>query len=510
MASPLLQAINISKRFPGVVALDKVCLTVGQGEVHALLGENGAGKSTLLKILAGAHHQDAGILKFAGKNLENQSPAERQRIGIVTVYQEFNLVPNMSVAENIFLGREPGRANIVNWRLMFQQAKQVAQRLDLQARPQTLVRSLSVAEQQLVEIARALTIDAKLIILDEPTAALSDPEVAKLHSIIRDLKAKGISIIYVTHRLGEVWSICDRYTVLRDGKQSGLGDVSGTSPDQVIRLMVGRSVEYGKFASRTYRPPQVILQADALTRVKRGQGVPLHGIDLEIRKGEILGLAGLVGAGRTDLVRLLFGVQRFEAGRITLNGKPTLIKSPYDAIKKRIALVPEDRKQQGLFLTQSIRQNMTLPSLHRLCRFGPFVSRQRENQLIAKFQKALQIKMVNADVRVGTLSGGNQQKVILARCIALEPEVLIVDEPTRGIDIGAKFELHQLLRRLAENGTAVVIVSSELPEILSVCDRIVTVKEGRITGQMPVAEASEENLMKLMALEAGDTLTPAV
>jgi inositol transport system ATP-binding protein len=508
MLNFLLKATAITKRFPGVLALDQVSVAVERGEVHALLGENGAGKSTLLKILSGAHHQDSGSIEFAGKTLEKQSPADRQRLGIVTVYQELNLMPNLSVAENIFLGREPGKANFVDWTLMFRASKRITQYLDFPVDPHTLVSQLSVAEQQLVEIARALTFNAKLIILDEPTASLSEREVTKLHGIIRDLRSKGISIIYVTHRLNEVWSICNRYTVLRDGKPTGTGDVAATTTDQIIRMMVGRSVEYLRQSDGKYQEGQVILQIRALTRRKRSgatPGVPLQKIDLDIRKGEILGLAGLVGAGRTELVRLIFGAERFQSGQIMLHGKPVSIKSPIDAIKKGIVLVPEDRKQHGLFLTQSIRQNLTLPSLKRLCAFGFVLSLRHENKLIAKFRTALRIKMRNEDSIVGSLSGGNQQKVILARCIALEPEVLIVDEPTRGIDVGAKAEVHQILRQLADSGTAVVVVSSELPEVLSLCDRIVTIKEGRITGQMLAGEADEEKLMTLMALGSSES-----
>jgi inositol transport system ATP-binding protein len=508
MLNFLLKAIAITKRFPGVLALDQVSMSVERGEVHALLGENGAGKSTLLKILSGAHHQDSGSIEFAGKTLERQSPADRHRLGIVTVYQELNLMPNLSVAENIFLGREHGRAHFVDWNRMFRASKQVTQYLDFRIDPHVLVSQLSVAEQQLVEIARALTFNAKLIILDEPTASLSEREVTKLHGIIRDLRSQGISTIYVTHRLNEVWSICDRYTVLRDGKPTGTGEVAATSTDQIIRMMVGRSVEYLRQSDGKHQEGQVILQVRALTRRKRSgvtRAVPLQKVDLDIRKGEILGLAGLVGAGRTDLVRLIFGAERFQSGQIMLHGKPVSIKSPTDAIKKGIVLVPEDRKQHALFLTQSIRQNLTLPSLKRLCTLGVFVSLRRENKLIAKFHTALRIKMRNEDAVVGSLSGGNQQKVILARCIALEPEVLIVDEPTRGIDVGAKAEVHQILRQLANTGTAVVIVSSELPEVLSLCDRIVTLKEGRITGQMLADEADEEKLMTLMALGSAES-----
>jgi inositol transport system ATP-binding protein len=502
----ILEASHLSKRFLGVVALNDVSLSVKRGEVHALLGENGAGKSTLLKILSGAHYQDSGTVKFDGRNLPHQSPFERQQAGIVTVYQEFNLMANMSVSENLFIGREPGRANFISWPKMQKAARSALARLDLQIDPRTPVHTLSVAEQQMVEIARALTINAKLIILDEPTAALSDREVDKLHRIIRDLRSGGISIIYVTHRLHEVARICDRFTVLRDGKLAGENKVADVTPEDIIRLMVGRNVEYLSNRERV-EPGETVLRVENLTRVKhlpRPQAVLLRKMSLVVRRREILGLAGLVGAGRTDLARALFGAEPFDSGKIFLGGKETKINNPAAAIDCGIALVPEDRKQQGLFLTQSVRQNVTLTSLARLSIFRYFVNEKAEDALIDRFKKTLRIRMSSPEVVVGTLSGGNQQKIVLARFLAMEPQVLIVDEPTRGIDIGAKAEVHQLLRQLANGGAAVVVISSELPEILSLCDRIVTVKEGRITGDLPANEATEESLMKLMTLGEGE------
>jgi inositol transport system ATP-binding protein len=367
------------------------------------------------------------------------------------------------------------------------------------------VATLSVAEQQLVEIARALTINAKLIILDEPTAALSGREVEKLHAVVRELRSHGISVIYVTHRLNEVHTICDRFTVLRDGRLAGSGEVSDVKIEDLVRLMVGRNVETSQSA-HSGRNGEPVLRVERLTRAHHlptPQAVQLHDISFELRRGEILGLAGLVGAGRTDLVRLIFGAEPFDSGNVYFEGQRVEIRSPDEAIRLGIALVPEDRKQQGLFLTQSVRQNLTLPSLGRLSRFRYFVSRRAENTLIDMFRQSLHIRMPNEDVVVGTLSGGNQQKVVLARFLALKPKVLMVDEPTRGIDVGAKAEVHGLLRQLAAEGTAVLVVSSELPEIMSLCDRIITVREGRLTGEMLAQDATEEILMRLMALAAG-------
>ncbi len=502
----LLNVRDVSKRFPGVVALDGVSLHVARGEVHALLGENGAGKSTLLKILAGADYQDSGTIEFDGQRLGRELPHERQRLGIVTVYQEFTLMPNLSVAENIFIGREPARGWFLSWPTMLRAARDVTARLDLRVDPLTAAYALSVAEQQMVEIARALTMNAKLIILDEPTAALSDREVEKLHGIVRDLKKQGISIIYVTHRLAEVKQVCDRLTVLRDGKWVGEADVADASIDGIVRMMVGRDVKPAAGEAPRHAG-DVVVRVEGLTRLKRlpgSQAVPLRGMSLEVRRGEILGLAGLVGAGRTEMVRALFGADPFESGTVYFEGRKVTVQSPADAIELGMALVPEDRKQQGLFLTHSIRQNLTLPNLKNLLVGRIFVNRRKERALIEQFRQALSIRMANQEVVVGTLSGGNQQKVVLARCLALKPRVLIVDEPTRGIDVGAKAEVHQLLRELARQGTAVVVVSSELPEVISLCDRIVTVKEGRITGEMPAREATEEKLMKLMVLAPGE------
>jgi inositol transport system ATP-binding protein len=502
----LLQATNISKRFLGVAALQDVSFSVRPGEVHALLGENGAGKSTLLKILAGAYVQDSGVLEFEGRPLGPQTPSERQREGIVTVYQEFNLMPNMSVAENVFIGREPGPGYFVDWNAMRRAAKAAIGRLDLNVDPATAVSALSVAEQQLVEIARALTINAKLIILDEPTAALSDREVRKLHAVVRDLRSHGIGVIYVSHRLVEVPQICDRYTVLRDGRLAGAGEVAGTSLDELVRMMVGRNIET-RPSTRSRRGDRVMLKVEHLSRTKSlpsPQAVMLRDLSFEVRSGEILGLAGLVGAGRTDLVRAIYGAEPFESGTVYLGGKPVNIDSPDKAIELGIALVPEDRKQHGLFLTHSVRRNLTLPSLKQLSRFRYFVDRTAESALIGRFKKDLRIRMQNEDAIVGTLSGGNQQKVVLARYLAMKPKVLLVDEPTRGIDVGAKAEVHDLLRQLAQAGTAIVVVSSELPEIISLCDWIITVKEGRFTGEMAAADATEEKLMKLMTLGAGE------
>jgi inositol transport system ATP-binding protein len=507
-AIPLLDVQSISKYFPGVTALSNVSFSLPAGEVHALLGENGAGKSTLLKILSGAQHPAVGTIRFDGRVLRRESPLERQRMGIVTVYQEFNLMPNQSVASNILVGREPTRFGFVDWKAMYRRASEVARQLDLNVDPRTPVAALSVAEQQLVEIAKAINLQAKLIILDEPTAALSSREVDRLHRLILDLKKQGLAFIYVTHRLDEVSFLCDRFTVLRDGRFAGSGDPRHCTTSDIIRMMVGRDLQPSPLRSfRRQEAPEMMLKVVDFTRTKKLASAPsimLRSMSLELNHGEIVGLAGLVGAGRTELVRAIFGVDPIESGQLILDGKPIVIRSPRDAIRRGIAMVPEDRKQQGLFLNQSIRHNMSLSSLARLCRLKYFIDPGAENRLIERFRQSLQIRMPRAELPVRTLSGGNQQKIVLARCLALSPKILIVDEPTRGIDVGAKAEVHQLLRQLAATGTAILVISSELPELLSLCSRIYTVKEGRITGQMAVEEASEEKLMTLMTLGASE------
>jgi inositol transport system ATP-binding protein len=510
VADPLLRLTDIKKTFPGVVALNGVQLEVGWGEVHALLGENGAGKSTTIKILSGAQPPDAGqgTLEFDGQTLDrHDTPVRRQEIGIVTIYQEFNLLPSMSVAENMYLGREPLRKGIIDWGRMFKDAQAVIDSLGLELGPRTLVRSLSVAEQQMVEISKALTVNAKLIIMDEPTAALSGREVDKLHDIIRDLKAKGISIIYVSHKLNEVKAICDRYTIFRDGKYITSGSVADVAIEDIVRLMVGRDVEFLR-KPLTGDAGAVVLKVQGISRagsVNDPHATVLRDMSVEVRAGEIIGFAGLVGAGRTELARVIFGADPCDQGIIYVNGRQiSPLHSPKAGIEAGIALVPEDRKQQACFLTHSIRQNMSLPSLGRLAKWRYFIDDRAETQLVEEYRKKLQVKMANDQVAIGTLSGGNQQKVILARCMALKPKVLIVDEPTRGIDVGAKAEVHQVLFDMARAGIAVIVISSELPEVMAISDHIVTFREGQITGAMTAADATEEKLMARMALGAGE------
>lgn len=504
----LLDVSQVSKRFPGVLALDQVRLQVGPkagvGEVHALLGENGAGKSTLIKILSAAHAADGGDVTFDGQVLDpRDTPLRRQQLGIATIYQEFNLFPELSVAENMFLGREPKRLGLIDWGQLRRDAQALLDELGLPLNPTEVVRHLTVAEQQMVEIAKAMTLNARLIIMDEPTAALSSREVDRLHAIIADLKARGVSVIYVSHRLAEVKAMCDRYTVMRDGRWVASGDVAEVEVSDMVRLMVGRHVEFVR-RTRSGEPGRVVLKVDKVTPRRPRIAAPgyLKDICLEVRAGEIVGLAGLVGAGRTDLARLIFGADAIASGSIRLDDKPLKLKSPRDAIKAGVMLVPEDRKQQGCFLDHSIRHNLSLPALKPISALGQWVDEQAERDLVETYRQKLRIKMADQETAIGKLSGGNQQKVLLGRSMALAPRVLIVDEPTRGIDIGAKAEVHQVLSDLAAQGVAIVVISSELAEVMAVADRIVVFREGAVVADLDAEAATEEGLMAYMATGA--------
>ena len=504
MTDFILDVSNVHKQFPGVRALAGVDLQVRRGEVHALLGENGAGKSTLLKILSGAQRADEGVATFQGARLDpRDTPRERQRLGLVTIYQEFNLLPFMSIAENLFLGHEPVRRGFIDWTAMYENARSLLSSIGLQLDPRREVRHLSIAHQQMIEIGRAVARRAKLIIMDEPTAALSAREVGILHAVIESLRSRGVSFIYVTHRLDEVKTVCHSFTVLRDGRFVARGEVGQVQIRDLVNLMVGRDVEFPRL-SRTAPLGTTILAVKGISRARDANGrhaTALQDLSIEVRAGEIVGFAGLVGAGRTELARIIFGADHCDSGALYLDGKQMRpLRSPREAIRAGIALVPEDRKQQGCFLEQSIKQNMTLPSLRRMARWQIFVNESAERGMVDHYQNALRIKMPNSAVAIGTLSGGNQQKVLLARCMALRPKVLIVDEPTRGIDIGAKAEVHQLLSQMAQSGMALIIISSELPEVRALCDRIVVFREGCISGVLGAEEATEKNLMELMAI----------
>ncbi len=507
-AAPLLTVTGLSKHFSGVRALDDVSLDVRAGEVLGLMGENGAGKSTLLKILSGAQPPTSGEIVFAGRPYRPDNPNEAKRAGIVTIYQELSLIPTLTVAENIFIGRAPtGPMGLVNWRRMNDEARDIVARVGLKIDPRTPVSALSVAEQQLVEIARALSLQSRLIIMDEPTSALTEAEVTQLLQIMDKLRRDGVAIMFVTHRLEEASFICDRMTVLRDGRLAGhlVREGAPIAIPAIIEKMVGRA------ASDLYARPTERHQAGATRMRIRGlrtirnpeapHAIVLNGVDLDLKAGEILGIAGLVGSGRTELARAIFGADRIAAGSIELDGTAIAPKSPADAIELGIGLVPEDRKHQAIFPMLGIQDNFSVASLRAFSNVVGLMAGRTERSALERYRKALSIRMASADQAIEGLSGGNQQKVILARWLARNPKVLIVDEPTRGVDVGAKSEVHQILVELATEGIAVMVISSELPEILAVSDRIVTMRQGRITGEMPAEEATEEKLMALMALD---------
>ena len=490
-APPLLEMSGIVKSFPGVQALRGVNLRVEAGEVLALLGENGAGKSTLMKILGGAQRADAGSVRLDGRGADLASPAAAARAGIAVIHQEFNLVPGLSAVENIFLGRESTRAGFVARADERRRVRSLFERLGASFDPEVPCRELTTAQQQLVEIAKALAFDARLLVMDEPTAALTAREVDRLFEVIRDLKARGLGIIYISHRLEEITAVADRVVVLRDGGNAGERCVRDVSRGDIIEMMVGREMTE-EFPARPRHPGPVRLVVDGLSR-----GTAVRGVSFSVRSGEILGLAGLVGAGRTETARLIFGADARDSGSITLDGRALDIRSPRDAIASGIGLLPEDRKHQGLVLRHAVRDNFALPNLDRLSRLG-FVDGGREHGEFASYVERLGIRVPHGGQPAVFLSGGNQQKVVLAKWLARRCDVLIFDEPTRGVDAGAKYEIYQILNDLCAQGKAVVMISSELPELIGMADRILVMHEGRLTGEIADARrATQEEIMNL-------------
>ena len=490
-SAPLLGMRGIVKSFPGVQALRGVDLCLLHGEVLALLGENGAGKSTLMKVLGGAHRADAGTVTINGRQCRFQSPQDSRKAGVAVIYQEFNLVPSLTVVENIFLGQEVTRAGFVARKREHQRAKALFARLGVEIDLDAPCGGLSTAQQQLVEIAKSLACDARIIVMDEPSAALTAHEVERLFTITRDLKQQGIGIIYISHRLEEVFSIADRVVVLRDGKNVGERPIARITRSEMIELMVGRELK-DEFPRRTASIGSVRLDVSHLSR---GQAV--RDVSFGVRSGEILALTGLVGAGRTETVRLIFGADARDAGDIRLDGKSIAISSPRDAMSAGIGLLTEDRKLQGLVLGHSVRENFGLPNLSWLSRYG-FVQLASEREHCGHFLENLRIQVTGQDQRAGDLSGGNQQKVVLAKWLARRCDVLMFDEPTRGIDVGAKYEIYVLMNELAAAGKAIVMISSELPEVLGMADRILVMHEGRLTGEIADARhATQKQIMEL-------------
>ncbi|MBI1312309.1 ATP-binding cassette domain-containing protein [bacterium] len=486
---------GIVKSFPGVRALKGVELDLLPGEVHALLGENGAGKSTLIKVLGGAHRPDEGSIEIDGHSVEIASPADSQRAGVGVIYQEFNLVPAMTARENIFLGQERSSIGILPVREERQKTRELFERLGVDLNPESLIRRLTVAQQQVVEIAKALLLESRIIVMDEPSAALSPREVEGLFRIIRELKSQGIGIVYVSHRLDEIFEICDRATIYRDGEHVATRPISELTRESIIELMVGRKLE-NEFPHREPlaedRNPGEGLVVSNLNR-----GHDVQDVSFAVRRGEIVALTGLVGAGRTETVRLIFGADQRASGTIKLDGRELSIRSPRDAIRAGICLLTEDRKHQGLVLNRSVLENFGLPNLLSFSH-GGVIDRRRERSAFERYVGQLRIRVSSPDQRAGNLSGGNQQKVVLAKWLERNAEVVIFDEPTRGIDVGAKYEIYLLMQQLAADGKAVLMISSELPEVLGMADRIIVMHEGRVTGEITdVESATQEDIMNL-------------
>ncbi|QGP92537.1 Ribose import ATP-binding protein RbsA [Neomoorella glycerini] len=490
----LLQMRSISKSFPGVQALNRVDFDLQKGEIHALVGENGAGKSTLIKILAGAYIPDEGKIEFKGQTVTIDSPVVAQNLGIAIVHQETNLFPSLSVAENIFAGRQPvkGHLTFIDKNAMWYETRKLLQLFNVRIHPETKIQELSVGQRQIVEIAKALSLKAEILILDEPTSALTQNEVNLLFNIIDELRNRGLGIIYISHRLEEIFKVSDRITVLRDGQKVGTIKTPSASPQQIINMMVGRQLNdfYGQ---RLNQPGEAILSVSNLSLPGK-----FYDISLSLRRGEILGFAGLIGSGRTDVALALFGYQPALSGELWLEGKKIWPRSPREAMRLGIAYVSEDRREKGLFTSMSLRDNISVTQLRRLSRWG-LMDMQRENAAAIEMISRLRIRTPTIMQKVLNLSGGNQQKVALAKWLALNPKVLIVDEPTRGVDVGAKAEIYGILRSLAKQGVAVLMISSELPEILGLSDRILVMHEGRLAGEVLADKATEELIMTYAA-----------
>jgi ribose transport system ATP-binding protein len=488
-ATPILEMRSIDKRFPGVHALAEVSMDVLPGEVHALVGENGAGKSTLMKILAGVYPLDGGEIVYKGAPYAPRTPGEARDAGIVTIYQELNLVPELSITENMFMGMELTRGPFLDWATMHRRARELlATRLHLDLDPRIAVGRLGVGQQQMVEVAKALLHEADIIVMDEPTAALSPREIADLFTIVRELKRHGVAIIYISHHLDETFELSDRTTVLRDGRLVTTTPTTQLDTPSLIQLMVGRDLA----AHDPKRPAEAgaeILRVEGLTRL----GV-FADVSFSAHAGEIVGVAGLVGAGRTEVMRAIFGADPLDAGRIYIDGQEVAIHNPRDAIDHGIALLTEDRKGQGLVLLFDVRENITLPLLGRLTR-GPLTDEGKERRIAAGFIDRLAIKASSQEQQALNLSGGTQQKVVLSKWLAAQARVIIFDEPTRGIDVGAKAEIYEIMNELVAQGDTIVMVSSELPEILAMSDRVLVMQGGRIRGELARGEATQERIM---------------
>lgn len=488
MSEYILEMKNISKSFSGVKALDNVTLQVRPGEVHALMGENGAGKSTLMKILMGIYSSDGGEIIMNGSSYRANNPKEAMSVGISMIHQELNPILDMPVYENIFVGRELHRGILVDTASEQKEAQRLLDELDIHVSPQAMLRDLSVAQCQLIEIIKAISINAKVIIMDEPTSAITDNEVKVLFANIERLKKQGVAIIYISHRMEEIFTICDRITVMRDGEYIGTDKISNLDENKLIKMMVGREIT-DVFPKIEAEIGEVILEAKGVSRGKR-----VKNVSFSLRRGEILGIAGLVGAGRTELVETIFGIDKMTAGEISIHGHMAAIHSPRDAISHGLALVTEDRKGSGLNLGGTVEDNITTIAIRQLLKTG-LVHKPNMHRAADQYISKLKIKTSSREQIVGNLSGGNQQKVVISKWLLAEPEIIIMDEPTRGIDVGAKRDIYLLIGELVKNGKSVIVISSEIPELMGICDRIMVMAEGELTGELNRDEFSQENIM---------------
>ncbi|NUR87755.1 MAG: sugar ABC transporter ATP-binding protein [Nonomuraea sp.] len=496
MPAEILRVEGLRKEFPGVVALDGVDFSLRPGEVHVLLGENGAGKSTLVKILSGAYHPDAGTVTIDGAATQVRGTTDAQRLGIATLYQEFNLVPQLSVAENLLLGRPPRRFGLVDTRRMRAQARELLQRVGLNLDPQAKVGTLGIARMQMVEIAKALGLNARILIMDEPTAVLTTDEVERLFAIVRQLREQGVAIIFITHHLEEIPLVGDRVTVLRDGRSVAEVPAS-TDQNELVRLMVGRPIDQ-QYPRQPSPPGDPLLTVNGLSR-KGG----FADISFEVRAGEVVGLAGLIGAGRTEVARAVFGADPYDSGEVAVGGKRLPRGNVHAAMEAGLGLVPEDRKGQGLVLGADVGENLGLVTLGRATHAG-FVDRSGQRKAAGEIAKQLGVRMSGLGQEVRTLSGGNQQKIVIGKWLLADAGVLILDEPTRGIDVGAKVEIYQLINSLTASGHAVLIISSDLPEVIGMSDRILVMARGRLVGEIPAARATQDSVMELAVADVED------
>lgn len=490
MMEPILKLKNITKEYPGVLALNKMNLEIRPGEVHALMGENGAGKSTLIKVVSGAVKPNGGTIVYNKKEYAEMTPMLAKKLGIGVIYQEFNLVPELSVAENIFLGQKLRAGWIINRKLMNRKAEELMREFGINIDVRTNVKNLTVAYQQLVEITKTISSNVKVLIMDEPSAPLTNREIKAMFGIIEKLKGNGVAIVYISHRMEEIFQIADRVTVMRDGEYVGTKRIEDTNKADLIKMMVGRAL------NEQYPSVEKEIGETALEVENISTEAFLKNVSFQVRKGEILGIAGLVGAGRTETARAIYGADRKSSGTVKVHGETITVKRPKDAIRKGISLIPEDRKKHGILLEMPIRDNISFISVRNISKFG-IVNKKKDRELSWKYMQELRIKTPTMEQLTKNLSGGNQQKVVLAKSLASNADIIIFDEPTRGIDVGAKQEIYILMNELAKQGMAIIMISSEMPELLGMSDRIIVMHEGEVTGELMRSEATQEKILEL-------------